>query len=131
GTYFHSGSMAIRAAIAAKVNMTYKILFNGAVAMTGGQTVDGEQTPAIIAAQMKAEGAARVVVVADDPSRHPPGSLPEGVTLHHRRDLDTVQRELAAIPGVTVLIYDQPCATELRRQRKRGKAVDPEAAVVI
>ena len=131
GTYFHSGSLAIRASIAAKVNVTYKVLFNGAVAMTGGQPMDGELTPASIAGQLKAEGAKRIVVVADDPTRYPAGSLPEGIPVHHRRELDAVQRELREVEGVTVIIYDQACATELRRKRKRGKIADPNVAVVI
>ena len=131
GTYFHSGSMAIRAAIAAKVNITYKILFNGAVAMTGGQAVDGELTLQRVAAQVIAEGARRVVIVSDDPSRYPSGTFPASVGVRPRGELDEVQRELREIEGVTVLIYDQTCATELRRLRKRGKIEDPKLAVVI
>lgn len=131
GTYFHSGSLAIRAAVAAKVNITYKILFNGAVAMTGGQAMDGDLTPARIARQMLAEGVRQVVVVSDDPERTAAEVFEPGVRIVHRRELDAVQRELREVTGVTVLIYDQGCATELRRQRKRGKAVDPDVAVVI
>ena len=131
GTYFHSGSMAIRAAIAAKVNITYKILFNGAVAMTGGQPMDGNLTPTLIARQMLAEGVARVDIVADDVSRYGPADRLTGIEVHDRRELDAVQRTLRDIPGVTVLIYDQACATELRRQRKRGTVIDPDVTVVI
>ena len=131
GTYFHSGSLAIRAAIAAKVNMTYKILFNGAVAMTGGQPMDGNLNPPVIAKQMLAEGASRVVIVSDNPSRFGAADRVEGVGIYERGELDLVQRALRDVPGVTVLIYDQACATELRRMRKRGTAVDPGVVVVI
>jgi len=119
GTYFHSGLLAIRAGIAAKVNATYKILYNDAVAMTGGQKHDGEVTVPGIVGQMLAEGAARVVVVAERPEVWQ-GNLPRQVSIHHRDELDAVQRELRDIPGVTVLIYDQVCAAEKRRRRKRG-----------
>lgn len=120
GTYAHSGSMAVRAAIAAKTTMTYKILVNSAVAMTGGQAPEGEVTVPRIAAQMVAEGAAAVVIVGDDPDRHRGDPLiPRGVTFHPRAELDSVQRRLRETPGVTVLIYDQQCATERRRMRKR------------
>ncbi len=121
GTYHHSGYMAIRAAIAAKANITYKILYNDAVAMTGGQHVDGPLSVAAIARQVAAEGAARIAVVAEEPSRHSPGSLPHGVSIHAREDLDQVQRSLRETDGVTVLIYDQTCAAEKRRRRKRGQ----------
>ncbi|TCV73632.1 indolepyruvate ferredoxin oxidoreductase [Neorhizobium sp. R1-B] len=119
GTYFHSGVLAIRAAIAARVNATYKILYNDAVAMTGGQKHDGDVTVPGIVAQMQAEGAARVVVVAERPEVWQ-GNLPREVSVHHRDELDAVQRELRDIPGVTVLVYDQVCAAEKRRRRKRG-----------
>ncbi|MGR9249291.1 indolepyruvate ferredoxin oxidoreductase family protein [Rhizobium leguminosarum] len=119
GTYFHSGVLAIRAAIAAKVNATYKILYNDAVAMTGGQKHDGDVTVPGIVSQMLAEGATRVVVVAERPDVWQ-GNLPRAVSVHHRDELDAVQRELRDIPGVTVLIYDQVCAAEKRRRRKRG-----------
>ena len=131
GTYFHSGSLAIRAAIAADVNITYKILFNGAVAMTGGQAVDGSLTLAKLVDQVVAEGARRVVIVSDDPSRYPPRSFAGAAGLRPRDELDAVQRELRQVKGVTILIYDQTCATELRRLRKRGKAEDPKIAIVI
>jgi indolepyruvate ferredoxin oxidoreductase len=121
GTYAHSGSMAIRQAIAAGTSMTYKILVNSAVAMTGGQTPEGELGVPEIAAQVAAEGAGKIVVVSDDPERHQGDArMPKGIEYRHRRDLDQVQRELREVPGVTVLIYDQQCATERRRKRKRG-----------
>ncbi|MBY0338425.1 MAG: indolepyruvate ferredoxin oxidoreductase family protein [Acetobacteraceae bacterium] len=123
GTYAHSGYLAIRAAVAARASITYKILVNSAVAMTGGQPAEGEVTVPRIAAQVAAEGAARVVIVGDDPDRHRGDALiPRGVAFHHRSELDAVQRELRGVPGVTVLIYDQQCATERRRQRKRDLA---------
>ena len=117
GTYFHSGILAIRAAVAARVNITYKILFNDAVAMTGGQPVDGTLTVERIALQAQAEGVAAVEVVADDPRRHKLRDVP----VHGREELDAVQRRLRETPGCTVLIYDQTCAAELRRRRKRGR----------
>ncbi|MFN3547263.1 MAG: indolepyruvate ferredoxin oxidoreductase family protein [Mesorhizobium sp.] len=119
GTYFHSGLLAIRAAIAAKVNATYKILYNDAVAMTGGQRHDGEVTVPGIVAQMLAEGARRVVVVSEKPDTLQ-GVLPSEVDVRHRDALDETQRELREIEGVTVLVYDQVCAAEKRRRRKRG-----------
>ncbi|MEM7695903.1 MAG: indolepyruvate ferredoxin oxidoreductase family protein [Pseudomonadota bacterium] len=128
GTYNHSGSLAIRAAVAAGVNITYKILYNDAVAMTGGQTHDGDLTVADIVAQMQAEGVAAVAVVAEEPARH--GRFP-GVTLDHRDDLMEVQKRLSEIPGVTVLVYDQTCASEKRRRRKRGQFPDPDMRLVI
>src|SRR5690242_20156439 len=132
GTYNHSGYLAIRAAVAAGVNMTYKILFNDAVAMTGGQRNDGGLTVPTIARQVAAEGVKRVVVVTDEPKKYPRGTeWPRGLTIHHRDDLMKVQTELAAIPGVTVLIYDQTCAAEKRRRRKRGAYPDPDKRVVI
>ena len=122
GTYAHSGLTAIRAAAAAGVNITYKILYNGAVAMTGGQPVEGGPTVSAIARQVMAEGARRVVVLTDEPSRYRArGALPEGVGVHHRDRLDAVQRELRDTPGLTVLIYDQTCAAEKRRRRRRGR----------
>ena len=131
GTYFHSGSLAIRAAIAAKINITYKILFNDAVAMTGGQRIDGDLTLAKLVAQVAAEGVRRVIVVSDNLSRYPPGTFLPEIQVRPREDLDQVQRELREIEGVTVLVYDQTCATELRRLRKRGKVDDPKLAIVI
>src|ERR1700754_1182165 len=132
GTYNHSGYMAIRGAIAAGVNITYKILFNDAVAMTGGQPIDGGLTVPQIARQVAAEGAKRVVVVTDEPWKYSKREdWPRGLTIHHRDELITVQQELAKIPGVTVLIYDQTCAAEKRRRRKRGRFPDPDKRVVI
>jgi indolepyruvate ferredoxin oxidoreductase len=132
GTYNHSGYLAIRAAIASGVTMTYKILFNDAVAMTGGQANDGGLTVPQIAAQVAAEGATRVVVVTDEPWKYAKGTdWPRGLTVHHRDELDAVQRELATVPGVSVLIYDQTCAAEKRRRRKRGAFPDPDKRVVI
>jgi indolepyruvate ferredoxin oxidoreductase len=132
GTYNHSGYMAIRAAIASGVNITYKILFNDAVAMTGGQANDGGLTVPQIARQVAAEGAQRVVVVTDEPWKYAKSEeWPRGLTIHHRDNLIPVQQELAGIPGVTVLIYDQTCAAEKRRRRKRGRFPDPDKRVII
>lgn len=132
GTYFHSGYLAIRAAIAAKVNITYKILYNDAVAMTGGQPIDGTTSVPMIAQQMAAEGVRRIALVTEDLSRYVDRSaLPASVTLHDRSDLDAVQRELREIPGTTVLIYDQTCAAEKRRRRKKGEYPDPPQRLFI
>ena len=132
GTYFHSGLLSIRAAIAAGVNVTFKILYNDAVAMTGGQPVDGPLTVPVITRQMQAEGARRIVVVTDEPEKYGSRSdLAPGVTVHHRRELDAVQRTLREIAGVTILVYDQTCAAEKRRRRKRGKYPDPPRRVFI
>ncbi len=131
GTYFHSGLLAIRAAAASGVDITYKILFNDAVAMTGGQPVDGNLTVPQIVAQVQAEGAKQVVIVTDQLERYQGVALPAGVPVRHRDDLDTVQRELREVPGLTVLVYDQTCAAEKRRRRKRGKLDDPPARVFI
>ncbi len=131
GTYYHSGVLAIRAAVAAKVNITYKILYNDAVAMTGGQPVDGPISPALIAQQVAAEGVNKIVVVSDEPQKYPAGYFASGIEIHHRDELDTVQRVLRDTPGCTVLLYDQTCAAEKRRRRKRGKYPDPAKRVVI
>ena len=132
GTYFHSGIMAIRASVAAKVNITYKILYNDTVAMTGGQTMDGPLDPAIISRQVSAEGAKRVIVVSDEPDKYPLNTnFASGVTFHHRDDLDGLQKELRQVKGVSVLIYDQTCAAEKRRRRKRGLFPDPSKRVFI
>ncbi len=130
GTYAHSGLLAIRQAVAARVPITYKILFNDAVAMTGGQPVEGTLTVPQVVRQVAAEGVERIVVVTDDTERSAVG-LPAGIPVHHRRELDAVQRELRAYEGVSVLIYDQTCAAEKRRRRKRGTMVDPARRVVI
>ena len=132
GTYVHSGSLVVRAAIAANVNITFKVLFNDAVALTGGQKPDGNLTVEKIAAQMIAEGVSTVVVVSEEPQRYGRGAgLPSGTAVHHRDDLDAVQRKLATVEGVSVLIYDQTCAAEKRRRRKRGAYPDPDQRVVI
>ena len=121
GTYFHSGYLAIRATVAANVNITYKILYNDAVAMTGGQPVDGQTSVPMIAQQMAAEGVKRIALVTEDLARYADRSnLPAIVSLHYRKDMDAVQRELRTIEGVSVLIYDQTCAAEKRRRRKAG-----------
>ncbi|MBI2399218.1 MAG: indolepyruvate ferredoxin oxidoreductase family protein [Xanthomonadales bacterium] len=126
GTYFHSGSLAIRQAIAAKVNITYKILYNDAVAMTGGQPVDGTLTVPDIAHQVRSEGVKTIVVLSDDIEKWSrPEIFPEGVEFFDREELDAVQKRLRETPGVSVLIYDQTCAAEKRRRRKRGKMPDP------
>lgn len=132
GTYFHSGILAIRAAIAAKVNATYKILYNDAVAMTGGQPVDGTLMVPDIARQLAAEGVGHIVVVTDGtPRAWRKGELPHGTLVRHRDELDEVQRELRECPGVSALIYDQTCAAEKRRRRKRGKLPDPPLRVFV
>ena len=131
GTYYHSGSLAIRQAVAAGTNITFKILFNDAVAMTGGQPVDGPLTIPAIAHSVRAEGIGRIAILSDDPEQFKARDFPAGTTFSHRRDLDGVQRELRDIPGVTVLIYAQTCATEKRRRRKRGLMEDPHKFVVI
>ncbi|WP_255468570.1 indolepyruvate ferredoxin oxidoreductase family protein [Reyranella sp. CPCC 100927] len=132
GTYFHSGYLALRQAVAANTNITYKILYNDAVAMTGGQRHDGDLTPWKISRQVHAEGVQRIALVSDDPDKYPPGlDWAPIVTFHHRRDLDEVQRDLREHKGVSVLIYDQTCAAEKRRRRKRGQFPDPARRVVI
>jgi indolepyruvate ferredoxin oxidoreductase len=132
GTYFHSGYLAIRAAVAAKVNITYKILYNDAVAMTGGQPVDGIISVPMIAQQMAAEGVRRIALVTEDLSRYADRSeLPACVTLHDRKEIDAVQRELREVPGASVLIYDQTCAAEKRRRRKKNDYPDPNKRLFI
>ena len=134
GTYFHSGLLAIRQSIAAGVNITYKILYNDAVAMTGGQQV-GERpeghSVTQIAHSLMAEGVTREVIVTDEPEKYASAKLPPGVQVHHRDELDRIQREFREIKGTTAIIYDQTCATEKRRRRKRGAMVDPAVRVVI
>ncbi|MBC5763603.1 indolepyruvate ferredoxin oxidoreductase family protein [Ramlibacter albus] len=134
GTYFHSGLLAIRQSIAAGVNITYKVLYNDAVAMTGGQPV-GERpeghTPMQIAASLVAEGVNKLVMVTDQPEKYTLAKLPPGTEVFHRDELDKVQRMLREIPGVTAMIYDQTCATEKRRRRKRGTMEDPAVRVMI
>lgn len=133
GTYFHSGLLAIRATIAANVNITYKILYNDAVGMTGGQPIDGVLTVADIVRQLHAEGAKRITVVSDEPDKYPKNFFPSinGLSVHHRDELDAVQRELREVSGTSILIYDQTCAAEKRRRRKKGQFPDPKKRVVI
>ena len=132
GTYYHSGLLAVRGAVAAGVNMTFKILFNDAVAMTGGQPVDGPLTPGDITRQVLAEGVTRCVVVTDRPDLYGAESgLGEGVTVHHRDSYDSVQRDLAAVKGTTVIVYEQTCAAEKRRRRKRGAFPNPAKRMMI
>jgi indolepyruvate ferredoxin oxidoreductase len=132
GTYFHSGSLAIRQAIAAKVNITYKILYNDAVAMTGGQPVDGTLTVPDIAQQVRSEGVDTIIVMSDDIEKWSrPELFPDGVEFVDRDELDATQKRLREVKGVSVLIYDQTCATEKRRRRKRGKMEDPKKRVFI
>ncbi len=135
GTYFHSGILAIRQSIAAGVNITYKILYNDAVAMTGGQQV-GERpeghSVVQIAQSMRAEGAVKIIIVTDEPEKYDGVTgLPSGIAIQHRDTLDAVQREFREIKGTTVIIYDQTCATEKRRRRKRGTMVEPTERVII
>ncbi len=131
GTYYHSGSLAVRQAIAAGTNITFKILFNDAVAMTGGQAVDGPISVEAIANTLIAEGARKLVVVSDRPENFDRSDFPAGVEIRHRREMDAVQRRLRGIPGTTVLIYQQTCAAEKRRLRKRGRMEDPATFAVI
>ena len=132
GTYYHSGLLAVRGAVAAGVNITFKILFNDAVAMTGGQPVDGPLSVGDISKQVLAEGATRCVVVTDRPELYDGDSgLANGVKVYHRDDLDTIQKELREVSGTSVLIYEQTCAAEKRRRRKRGKFPDPAKRMFI
>ena len=132
GTYFHSGYLAVRAAVASGVTMTYKILYNDAVAMTGGQHVDGQLTVPQVTRQVAAEGATRIAVVTDEPEKYggDAGFAP-GTTVHHRDDYDAVQRDFRAVEGISVIVYDQTCAAEKRRRRKRGQYPDPPKRVFI
>ncbi len=137
GTYFHSGLLAVRAAVTADVNITYKVLLNGVIAMTGGQPIegepllDGEISAPAIAQQLHAEGVKRIAVVSNDPEKYARGGFPRQATFHHRDELDQVQRELREVTGVSALIYDQGCAAEARRLRKRGELHDPDERIVI
>lgn len=131
GTYAHSGFLAVRQAIAAKVPITYKLLYNGFVSMTGGQSVEGGQTPAQILASLAGEGVRKMAVVTDEVERYDGVALPSGVTLHHRTEMDDVQRAFREYPDVSVILYDQACATERRRLRKRGKWADPDKRTFI
>ena len=131
GTWYHSGSLAIRQAVAAQTNITYKILYNDAVAMTGGQPVDGPVSVVGIAQTCRAEGVQRIALVSDDITKFIRSDFPSDTTFHDRAELDWVQRELRDIPGVSVLIYEQACATEKRRRRKRGTLDDPKRFAII
>jgi indolepyruvate ferredoxin oxidoreductase len=131
GTYYHSGLLAIRAAVASGANITYKILFNDAVAMTGGQPVDGPLTVPMMAQQLTAEALSKITIVTDRPEIYRGGDLPDGISIHHRDELDAIQREMREIKGVTAIIYDQTCAAEKRRRRKRGQMPDPARRVFI
>ena len=134
GTYFHSGLLAVRMSIASGVNITYKVLYNDAVAMTGGQRV-GERaeghTVIQIMNSLMSEGVAKLVIVTDEPEKYDGVELAPGVTVHHRDELDRIQREFRELKGTTVIIYDQTCATEKRRRRKRGTLAEPDKRVVI
>ncbi len=134
GTYFHSGLLAIRQAIAAGVNITYKVLYNDAVAMTGGQPV-GERPEGHSVLQIQkslvAEGVSKLVIVSDQPEKYDGAALEAGVTVHHRDELDSIQRQFRELKGTTAIIYDQTCATEKRRRRKRGTMAEPDRRVVI
>jgi indolepyruvate ferredoxin oxidoreductase len=132
GTYFHSGLLAIRAAVAAKINITYKLLFNDAVAMTGGQPLDGTLTVPQLTRQLAAEDVKRIIVMSDEPEKYGSNAgFAPGVEIRHREDLERTQRELRETPGVTALIYDQTCAAEKRRRRKRGRFPDPAVRIFI
>jgi indolepyruvate ferredoxin oxidoreductase len=132
GTYNHSGALALRWAVDTKTHITYKILFNDAVAMTGGQRHEGGLTVDMIARQVRAEGVERIALVTDEPDKYPKSiEWPKGMTIHHRTELNDVQRMLAEVPGVSVMIYDQTCASEKRRRRKRGNYPDPDKRVII
>ncbi|MCB2078655.1 MAG: indolepyruvate ferredoxin oxidoreductase family protein, partial [Novosphingobium sp.] len=131
GTYTHSGHLTIRAAVAANSSVTFKILYNDAVAMTGGQPAEGALTVEQIIAELVAEGVKPVVLVSEDPSRFSPGKLPSGVRILHRDDLDAVQRELREVKGTSAIVYEQTCANEKRRRRKRGAYPDPDKRLFI
>jgi indolepyruvate ferredoxin oxidoreductase len=131
GTFHHSGSLAIRAAVAANLNVTYKLLFNGTVAMTGGQHVEGQMSVVEAARSLAAEGVRQIAITTEEPERYREVELPAIAEVHGRGEMLRLQRELAAVEGVTALIHDQACAAELRRARKRGKAPEPPQRVLI
>src|SRR5690606_19697020 len=124
--------LALRFAVAGNANVTYKILYNDAVAMTGGQPHEGSLTVDMIARQVRAEGVDRIAIVTDEPEKYAgKAEFPAGASVHHRDDLDAVQRDLREVKGVSVLLYDQTCAAEKRRRRKRGTFPDPDKRVII
>ena len=131
GTWYHSGSLAIRQAVAANTNITFKVLFNDAVAMTGGQPVDGPISPQMIAMSAAVEGVRRIAIVSDDPRGMDRSGYPDSASFHDRREMDALQRELRLFEGVSLLLYNQTCAAEKRRRRKRGLMDDPKRFVVI
>jgi indolepyruvate ferredoxin oxidoreductase len=131
GTYSHSGILAIRAAVASKTNITYKVLYNDAVAMTGGQPVELKMTPIDVVNQLLSEGVKPVRLVSDHPEQYTRQNLPANVTVHHRDQLEDVQRELREVKGVSGIVYEQTCAAEKRRRRKRGLLADPDKRVFI
>src|SRR5262249_20184503 len=131
GTYSHSGILAIRAAVAANANITYKVLYNDAVAMTGGQPVEMHSTPVEIVNQLLAEGVRSVRLVSDYPEQYASARLPARASVHHRDELERLQRELRELPGVSAIVYEQTCAAEKRRRRKRGSLTDPEQRIFI
>jgi indolepyruvate ferredoxin oxidoreductase len=131
GTYFHSGSLAIRQAVASGANITYKILYNDATAMTGGQHVDGELSPQQITFQLHAEGIREIYLVSENPDAYPAGEIAPGVKTAHRDELDTVQKTLRKVKGASAIVFVQTCAAEKRRRRKRGTLEDPARRVMI
>ncbi|MQP68330.1 indolepyruvate ferredoxin oxidoreductase family protein [Niveispirillum sp. SYP-B3756] len=131
GTYSHSGLLAIRAAVAAKARMTFKLLYNDAVAMTGGQPVEMHISPVDMVRQLVSEGVSPVALVSDAPEKYAGAALPTGVTVHHRDDLDNVQRMMREQEATSAIVYEQTCATEKRRRRKRGNYPDPDKRVFI
>ncbi len=131
GTYSHSGVLAIRAAVAANANITYKLLYNDAVAMTGGQPVEQQISPVEMVRQLLSEGVRCVCLVSDEPGKYRASALPAGASLHHRDELDALQRSLREREGVTAIVYEQTCAAEKRRRRKRGLLDDPDRRLYI
>ena len=131
GTYFHSGLLAIRQSVASNVNITYKILYNDAVAMTGGQQVDGALSVGKIVDQLRGEGVKRIALIAENPDDHKKVKKFSGLSINPREDLISIEKELATVPGTTILIFDQTCAAEKRRRRKKGLLEDPKTRVFI